>query len=167
MSGDEANRFNLVLRDFDNGACDVFFRCGAGFQMFFSRARSKDHVAHSRGSILLGDLGLLLRINVLKFQMAAQAGVLSHLIVESRIRGLIKADDGDILLQAAHDLLGLIGKRVQFFGGQIETLMMAKPDEIHDHQDSDYSHTEDRGVGAKLRRTFGEEPKNAAKTDHD
>src|SRR6202451_1044625 len=135
--------------------------------MFFSQARSEDHVAHACGSILLGDLGLLLRINVLKFQMAAQAGVLSHLIVESRIRGLIKADDGDILLRAAHDLLGLIGKRVQFFGSQIETLMMTKPNEIHDNQDSDYNHTEDRGVGAKLRRTFREKAKNAAKADHD
>src|SRR5580704_7827886 len=99
--------------------------------------------------------------------MEAQAGVLSHLVVESGVRGLVEVDDGDVLLQAAYNLSSLIGKRVQFFGGQIETLMMAKPDEIHDNQDSDYNHTENRGVGAELRRTFGEKPKNGAKTDHD
>src|SRR5580704_13826220 len=99
--------------------------------------------------------------------MEAQAGVLSHLVVESGVRGLVEVDDGDVLLQAAYNLFSLIGKRVQFFGGQVETLMMAKPHEIHDHQDRDYSHTQNRCVRALLRRTLGEEPDDAAKPNDD
>jgi hypothetical protein len=43
--------------------------------------------------------------------------------------------------------------------------MMAKPYEIHDYQDCDYSHTQHGSVGSLLRRSLGEKTENAPKSN--
>ena len=64
----------------------------SGFDEFGLTAGSHDHSPCSRDAVLLGDLGLLFRIDLLKFDVRAEILVLGHQIVECAASGISRSE---------------------------------------------------------------------------
>ncbi len=79
--------------------------------------------------------GFWLRVHELILEVRAEGFVLGHQVVEGGVRSLVEARDGEVLFQAADDVASLVGERVELFGGEIESLVMAEADEVDDDRE--------------------------------
>ena len=130
---DKANCFHFFVDGFDDRAGHVLFgnvALRARVQMLLTRAGCDNRVSHARRAEFIGQAPVLIRINRAIAKARIEPLVLRHQFVELRIRRLVEANDFDVLSQAADNLAGLIGKRVQLFGCQIESLGMPEADPV-------------------------------------
>ena len=110
--------------------------------------------------------GFWLRVHELIFEMGAEGFVFGHQVVEGGVRSLIEARDGEVLFEAADDIASLVGERVQLFGGEVESFVMAETDEVEDAENRDYSDGQNRGVSSLLRGTAGKRSDDGAKPEN-
>ena len=111
-----------------------------------------DHdVIHVGDVILPGDIGLFLRIDLAVVHVRAGVCVFVGQILERGVRRAREANDIDILLETGDGALGLVGKRIKLFAGEIEALMMAITEKINEPQDHDYQQGDGERIGAEAR----------------
>ena len=96
--------------------------------------------------------------------MRAERPVFGHQVVEARVGSFCEADDGEVFMQSRNNLAGLIGKGVELFGGEVETLVMAIADKIGDGENGDNRDGQDGSVSALLRGTLGEKSDDALRS---
>ena len=67
------------------------------------------------------------------------------------VRRARETNDIDVLLQPTDGALGLVGKRIELFAGEIDALMMAKAEKIDEPENHKHQEGDGERVGAQAR----------------
>ena len=98
----------------------------SAFGGFFLRAVIDDDVAHGAGAFDAGDIGLLVGIDVLDFDLRGEIPVAIEHVARAIVGvALVEVVDVDVVLQIAGDFLRLVGERELLVGGDVDGLVVA------------------------------------------
>ena len=141
----EANRPSIVFQVANESSGDAFFRSALGF--FFSRADLHDGRAVILDAGIASELRLLVRIDVLDVHLGRELCVLIKDVSRPlKARALVEISDGRVLLQAFHNLHGLIGEAVTFVRRAVIRLVVAVAKYVRDDHDCQHDENVDRRI---------------------
>ena len=123
FAADKADHTSAAFEDADESSGELFF--GERFGLFFFIAGVQNDVAKRLHAFEAGDIRLLVRIDIIHFEVRRQIGVAIKRIAGPVIGiGLVEEVDVDGGFEAADNFFGLVGEGVAFVGGGIDGLVV-------------------------------------------
>ena len=148
-SADEANGARVALQVANEGAGYAFLGHALGFFFFVPDLNNRS--AKIPDACFAGHLGFLSGSTYSTFTLGERFAYWSSRSCLRETGGLIEIGDRGVLLQALHDLRGLVGEAVTLVGSRVVRLVVTVGQNVGDYDHGDHH----QDVDGRVCRVFG------------